>query len=183
MSVSENDLIYFLISKEAYKDQQKRDPFIMDYQYAPEYSSRDIATYINNDMAIVGCAGTKYIWDIKTDLYLLLNKLEKTDRFRNDYLLVTSIPFRKEFCGHSLGAGLSIAFANLLQTKAVVFNPPILPKKYEPNPNIKIYSRIGDITSLLAFTTPYNTTFSKPTAPLDDFVANHDLKAFGDKEL
>jgi hypothetical protein len=144
------DTIYLLVTDESYKDPRDRSRVLNTqgkiYNYIYEYSTKRIALYKEQGKPnfIMGHRGTvpSDIKDLESDLYILANQFEKSQRFKKAYEQTQKvydvysdgiIPITITHTGHSLGAKVASRVAIRYNSPAITFNMGTSPLEITKN--------------------------------------------------
>jgi hypothetical protein len=180
-----NDKYYkicILINIEVYKQKDERTNNIGDYQYIKILSDSKRAVYENNNHVIICYRGTDFKdrEDIMSDIRLVAKNVESDKRFKEDLEETKYINSETDkpilLTGHSKGGSFAFFIAELLNLKAIIFNPYVPPLKglnFKHLNNIKIYRAVGDFVSV--FAQDYDNVIK--TCP-KDFLNSHSLENF-----
>lgn len=154
-NIDEEDRDYLTMAKMAYKKETDRSD-VGEYKYEPHISNKGLAVYENDNNEIcISFRGTREMEDVKSDLYVLIDRLRKSERYRRDYQITDHLIEHNKgsqfvLIGHSLGGSIALELHKLYpETKCVVFNAGISPGYYKHDGNTKAYTMKGDIISVL----------------------------------
>jgi len=189
------DTIYLLVSEESYKDPQERSRVIhtqgKTYNYIYQYSTKRIALYKEQGKPnfIMGHRGTvpSDVKDLQSDLYILANQFEKSQRFKKAYEQTQKvydvysdgvIPVTIAHTGHSLGAKVASRVALRYESPAITFNMGTSPLEITQNiaDRLKLKGDGDKYLRALNMQTHYTTGFD-PISMAANVMVGHEYVA------